>query len=74
MAKFDPDSFKLLVVDEAHHVASASYLRIVDYFAKRSPNQTHHSSTLPIVGFSATFSRHDGLALSAVFDHVVYHK
>lgn len=77
MRKFDPTCFKLLVVDEAHHVASNSYLKIVDYFA---PTPSDSSVTKPtahhpaIVGFSATFSRHDGLALSAVFDHIVYHK
>ncbi|EJU05733.1 P-loop containing nucleoside triphosphate hydrolase protein [Dacryopinax primogenitus] len=31
-------------------------------------------SKLPIIGFSATFSRHDGLALGKVFQRVVYHR
>ena len=31
------------------------------------------SSGVPIIGFSATFGRHDGLALGAIFDHIVYH-
>lgn len=29
---------------------------------------------LPIFGFSATFSRHDGLALGSVFERIVYHR
>lgn len=29
---------------------------------------------VPIIGFSATFSRHDGLALGSVFDRIVYHR
>lgn len=29
---------------------------------------------VPIVGFSATFSRHDTLALSAVFEEIVFHR
>lgn len=29
---------------------------------------------IPILGFSATFSRHDGLALGKVFDRIVFHK
>ena len=29
---------------------------------------------VPIIGFSATFSRHDGLALGSVFQRVVYHR
>jgi ATP-dependent helicase IRC3 len=28
---------------------------------------------IPIIGFSATFSRHDGLALGSVFERIVYH-
>lgn len=30
--------------------------------------------TIPIIGFSATFSRHDGLALGSVFEEIVYHR
>jgi ATP-dependent helicase IRC3 len=29
---------------------------------------------VPIVGFSATFSRHDTLALSAAFEEIVFHR
>jgi ATP-dependent helicase IRC3 len=32
------------------------------------------SHTIPIIGFSATFSRHDGLALGSVFERIVYHR
>jgi ATP-dependent helicase IRC3 len=28
----------------------------------------------PIIGFTATFSRHDEMALSVVFTHIVYHR
>ena len=28
---------------------------------------------VPVIGFSATFGRHDGLALASVFEAVVYH-
>lgn len=30
--------------------------------------------SIPIIGFSATFSRHDGLALGSVFERLVYHR
>ena len=29
---------------------------------------------IPIIGFSATFSRHDGLSLGSIFQRIVYHK
>ena len=36
------------------------------------PPQLSHK--VPILGFSATFSRHDGLALGSVFEEIVYHR
>lgn len=38
------------------------------------PSTAPKSSGIPIVGFSATFSRHDGLALGSVFERIVYHR
>jgi ATP-dependent helicase IRC3 len=35
------------------------------------PALTHK---IPIIGFSATFSRHDGLALGSVYQKIVYHQ
>lgn len=35
------------------------------------PDMPHQ---IPIIGFSATFSRHDGLALGSVFERIVYHR
>ncbi|WVF66844.1 hypothetical protein IAT40_001586 [Kwoniella sp. CBS 6097] len=32
LARFDPSKFKAVIVDEAHHVAAVSYLRILHYF------------------------------------------
>jgi ATP-dependent helicase IRC3 len=32
------------------------------------------SHVIPLVGFSATFSRHDGLALGSIFERIVYHR
>ena len=89
LQKFDPAGLKAIIVDEAHHAAAPSYLRILSYFnsSVKSPHtiegagdevvnlavapSKHH---VPIIGFSATFSRHDGLALGSVFDRIVYHR
>ncbi|EJD55046.1 P-loop containing nucleoside triphosphate hydrolase protein [Auricularia subglabra TFB-10046 SS5] len=76
IAKFDPDDMKAVIVDEAHHAAAPSYQKVLSYF---DPNLTNDAeprppSDVPIIGFSATFSRHDGLALGAVFDRIVYHR
>ncbi|KZW02674.1 P-loop containing nucleoside triphosphate hydrolase protein [Exidia glandulosa HHB12029] len=74
--KFDPAEMKAVIVDEAHHAAAPSYQRVLGHF---DPNmkldiETRPPSPVPIIGFSATFSRHDGLALGKVFDRIVYHR
>ncbi|CCL99024.1 uncharacterized protein FIBRA_01033 [Fibroporia radiculosa] len=80
LAKFDPHTLKAVIIDEAHHAAAPSYRRILSHFdaAIRSPDSTFDPPALPhsipILGFSATFSRHDGLALGSVFERIVYHR
>lgn len=32
LRKFNPARFKLVIVDEAHHAAARSYLRLLHYF------------------------------------------
>jgi ATP-dependent helicase IRC3 len=70
LRKFDPTRYKLLLVDEAHHIVAPGYLKALEHFGlhKKQPN------TPILVGFSATFSRFDGLRLGAAIDQIVYHK
>lgn len=87
--KFDPAGLKAIIIDEAHHAAAPSYRHILSHFNSsiKSPHavdvsedETSNSAvappehSVPIIGFSATFSRHDGLALGSVFDRIVYHR
>lgn len=77
--KFDPNYLKAIIIDEAHHSAAPSYRKLLSQFDRNItyPDhfiQTHLSHPIPIIGFSATFSRHDGLMLGSVFDQIVYHK
>ncbi|KAG6862363.1 hypothetical protein C0995_011803 [Termitomyces sp. Mi166 len=80
LAKFDPCHLKAIIVDEAHHAAAPSYRRLLSHFDAniQNPDPTFRPPTLPhkipVVGFSATFSRHDGLALGSVFERIVYHR
>ncbi|KAL4865355.1 hypothetical protein BDV12DRAFT_150037 [Aspergillus spectabilis] len=70
IAKFDPRRFKLVLVDEAHHIVAPTYRTALAHFGlnEKSPDS-------PIlVGVSATFSRFDGLKLGAAIDQIVYHK
>lgn len=70
MEKFDPQKFKLVLVDEAHHIVAPTYRQVLSYFGL---NETSLNSPA-LVGVSATFSRFDGLKLGEAIDHIVYHK
>ena len=72
MMKFNPDLYKLILVDEAHHVVASSYMDSLRHFRVVDGDKELHSPAL--VGVSATLSRFDGLRLSDAIDHVVYHK
>lgn len=68
--KFNPRNFKLVLVDEAHHIVAPGYMETLKHFGLDAC--TEHSPAL--VGVSATLSRFDGLRLGAAIDHIVYHK
>lgn len=70
ICKYDPRRFKLVLVDEAHHIVAPSYMRTLEHFGLDLPRGTGPA----LVGVSATFSRFDGLRLGAAIDHIVYHK
>lgn len=73
--KFDPHRFKLLLVDEAHHIVATRYLDVLKHFRLDEESQKIPNNQCPaLVGVSATFSRHDGLRLGAAIDQIVYHK
>ncbi|PGH05798.1 hypothetical protein GX51_02771 [Blastomyces parvus] len=68
--KFDPERYKLILVDEAHHIVAPSYREALGYFGLNEASE----GSPALVGVSATFSRFDGLKLGAAIDHIVYHK
>ncbi|CAN8102907.1 unnamed protein product [Discula destructiva] len=70
LAKYNPDSFKLVLVDEAHHIVAPGYMKVLSHFGLATKNP--YSPNL--VGVSATFSRFDGVKLGAAIDEIVYHK
>ena len=72
LAKFDPSRFKLVLVDESHHIVASSFMQTLKHFRLLKGDVTEDSPAL--VGVSATFSRFDGLRLSDAIDHIVYHK
>ncbi|KAK3390397.1 P-loop containing nucleoside triphosphate hydrolase protein [Podospora didyma] len=70
LLKFDPSRFKLVLVDEAHHIVAPNYRKMLHHLglAGKQADSPH------LVGVSATFSRFDGLRLGSAIDEIVYHK
>ena len=61
LAHFSPDYFGTIIVDEAHHAISDSYLRVLDHFAGAK-----------VLGVTATPDRGDLRNLGEVFDSLAY--
>ncbi|MDN5101411.1 DEAD/DEAH box helicase [Aliarcobacter butzleri] len=55
--EFSQDFFEYIIIDEAHHVASPSYKKILDYFKPKF-----------LLGLTATSNRMDGNSIYEVFD------
>ncbi|KAF2502510.1 P-loop containing nucleoside triphosphate hydrolase protein [Lophium mytilinum] len=72
--KFDPSRYKLILVDEAHHIVSSQYLDVLEHFGLRHAADWTQTSAPALVGVSATFSRFDGKSLGSAIDHIVYHR
>ncbi len=70
LRKFDPARYKLVLVDEAHHIVAAGYLRTLKHFGL----DAKQAASPVLVGVSATFSRFDGLKLGTAIDEIVYHR
>ena len=67
--KFNPEWAKLILIDEAHHAAAPTYLKILEHFGASTKE-----SKAVVIGVSATLSRLDGLRLGVALDQIVYHR
>jgi len=61
--KYDPNHFDIIIVDEAHHSVSPTYLNILNYFKPRL-----------VIGFTATPNRADGIGLSKVYSRIIFER
>lgn len=61
LRKYADGSFTLIVIDEAHHIASPSYKKVIEHFASAK-----------LVGVTATPVRGDKLDVEELFDKVCY--
>jgi len=61
LERFSPGHFKTVIVDEAHHILSESYQRIVRYFAAAK-----------VLGITATPDRGDAQGLGQYFEDIAH--
>jgi len=61
----DRPAFDMVVVDESHHAAADTYVRVIDAVKEDNPNAE-------IVGFTATPNRGDGKGLRGVFSNCAH--
>ena len=63
LGDFDPNAFDLIICDEAHHAAAATYRKIFDYFRPTK-----------LLGFTATPNRGDKVRLDTVFSKIIFQR
>lgn len=61
--RYDPQDFGLIICDEAHHAAAATYRKIFDYFQPEK-----------LIGFTATPNRGDKVRLDNVFSRIIFQR
>jgi superfamily II DNA or RNA helicase len=64
VARFDPDEFSLLIIDEAHHAVATSYRKVIEHFQK--------NPALKVIGVTATPDRADEVGMKNVFESVAF--
>lgn len=63
LGDFAPGDFGLIICDEAHHAAAATYRKIFDYFEPEK-----------LIGFTATPNRGDKVRLDNVFSKIIFQR
>ena len=63
LQKFKKDEFDTIIIDEAHHAAATTYMRILDYFEPRL-----------VLGFTATPNRGDKQRLDHIFQEIIFQR
>lgn len=66
--QFDPNQFKCIVIDEAHHSVADSYLRIANHFKVFDAD-----SHIKLFGCSATVHRTDFMGLEQLYQKIAFH-
>lgn len=69
LSVYNPEEFKCIIIDEAHHSSADTYQRVLKHMTAMDEN-----SKVKVWGCSATLRRHDGISLKPTFQEIVYHR
>ena len=73
LARYRPEEWPLMAVDEAHRAVAESYLTVLRHFRFLSRNGPPRQDGL-LLGTTATSRRTDEIGLGHMFDEVVFHR
>ena len=74
LARYRPEDWPLIVMDEAHRAVADSYLTVLQHFRLFSRNGQPPREDGLLLGTTATSRRTDEIGLGHVFDEVVFHR
>lgn len=63
LSRYNPDDFRYIICDEAHHAAASTYRKIFDYFRPEK-----------LIGFTATPNRGDKVRLDDIFSKIIFQR
>lgn len=69
-----PADFDVIVTDEAHHSAAATYRRLYEYLGVMAEEDEELKTDTLHLGVTATPERTDKLGLDNIFDDIVFHR
>ena len=74
LARYRPEDWPLIVMDEAHRAVAESYLAVLNHFRFLPQNGQAPRQDGLLLGTTATSRRTDEIGLGHVFDEVVFHR
>ncbi len=73
LKRWDPQRFRIVIVDEAHHAIGPSYLKALEYF-KVFKGAGNRDKTKLLLGYTATPKRGDSIGLEKVFSKITWQR
>lgn len=73
LRRLDPDAYRIVIIDEAHHAVASTYRRILAHFDLLLRPSAHAPNVHRLLlGLTATPNRADAVALEEVFDAIAH--